>query len=93
MDRDKCHIGETGKTVTTRMYEHKVSTRHDPLSFIFFHEDQEAHKFNLDNVEIVDLATNKHAKDFLESWYSSNNSITRHIGLGSRVMPAPQRVH
>lgn len=50
-----------------RKQEHKLATRrYNPLSLISVHEDQERHKFNRDNVEILDQATTKPSREVLE---------------------------
>lgn len=46
------------------------------------HKDREGYEFNLDNIEILDQTNMGHAREFSETWYSSDNSINRHrIGL------------
>lgn len=52
--------------------------RYDPLSARFDYKDQEGHKFNLDNIETVDQAATRYAREFLEAWYSPSNSSKRH---------------
>ncbi|KER25529.1 hypothetical protein T265_07045 [Opisthorchis viverrini] len=50
----KFYVGQTGRRLCTRIKEHNAAVRrHDPLSLISIHEDQEGHKFNLENAEIL----------------------------------------
>ncbi|KER31053.1 hypothetical protein T265_02616 [Opisthorchis viverrini] len=52
----KFYVGQTGRRLCTRIKEHNAAVRrHDPLSLISIHEDQEGHKFNLENAEILEL--------------------------------------
>lgn len=81
MDYGLCYIGKTGRKVTTGMCEHKLATRHVPLSLTSVHEDRGGHKFNVDNGEILNNASTRHAREFLDAQYSSNNSVNRHIQM------------
>ncbi|CAH8590969.1 unnamed protein product [Dicrocoelium dendriticum] len=54
---------------------------HDPHSLVSVHEDQEGHHFDLENVKILAHGSTKHAREFLEAWFSTTQSINRHIEL------------
>jgi hypothetical protein len=85
---NKYYIGQTGRKLSTRIKEHKAAIRrHDPLSLISIHEDQEGHKFNLETVRILARGNTRHAREFLEAWHSTTNSINRHIELDPIYAP------
>lgn len=60
-----CHvwcIDQTGRRVVTEIRKHELSMEnHRPLTYMFFHEDQEEAKPNLNKVQIPDQATTRHA--------------------------------
>ncbi|MGL5625122.1 hypothetical protein, partial [Cetobacterium sp.] len=83
-DCDKNYVGQTGRRLSTRIHEHKLAIRrHDPLSLMSIHEDQEGHKFNLDAAEIVARTSTRHGREFMEAWHSTSRSINKHIQLDS----------
>ena len=85
---EKFYVGQTGRKLKTRMHEHQLAVRrHDALSLISIHEDAQCHKFDFSNVQILDRAVTKGGREFLEAWYSSTNSINRHIELDNIYLP------
>ncbi|GAA50808.1 hypothetical protein CLF_105067 [Clonorchis sinensis] len=79
---NKFYVGQTGRKLCTRIKEHNAAVRrHDSLSLISIHEDQEGHKFNIKNVKILAYGYTKHGREFLEAWYSTADSIKRCIEL------------
>ena len=87
-DCNKFYVGQTGRRLETRITEHKAAIRrHDPLSLISVHEDKEGHKFNLDSVKIIAQGNTRHTREFLEAWYSTTNSINRHVELDPVYIP------
>ncbi|GAA55527.1 hypothetical protein CLF_108233 [Clonorchis sinensis] len=85
---NKFYVGQTGRKLCTRMKEHNAAVRrHDPLSLISIHEDQEGHKFSVENVKILAYGDTKHGGEFLEAWYSTADSINRCIELDPIYAP------
>ena len=84
----KKYVGQTGRKLATRIHEHELAIkRHDPLSLISVHEDQEGHKFDLSRVNIVDQARTRHAREFLEALHSDANAINKKIDLDTSYYP------
>ncbi|GAA54738.1 DNA replication complex GINS protein PSF3 [Clonorchis sinensis] len=80
--RNKFYVGQTGGKLCTRIKEHNAAVkRHDPLSLISIHEDQEGHKFSMEKVKILAYGDTKHGRGFLEAWYFTADSINRCIEL------------
>ena len=78
----KYYVGQTGRGTGTRMNEHKQAVRrHDPLSLISIHQDATGHTMDLDAPIILTLARTKHEREYIESWYSDDNAINKHIDL------------
>ncbi|BHF81340.1 hypothetical protein SprV_0702447000 [Sparganum proliferum] len=76
------YVGHTGRSLGTRIKEHKLAVRRrDPLSLVFAHALECDHRFNWDGTEVVAMANTKRAREFLEAWYSNAGSINRHVGL------------
>ncbi|GAA56877.1 hypothetical protein CLF_111739 [Clonorchis sinensis] len=85
---NKFYVGQTGRKLCTRIMQHNAAVRrHDPLSLISIHEDQEGHKFNMENVNISAYGDTKHGREFLEAWYSTADSINRCIELDPMYAP------
>nr|VZH92719.1 unnamed protein product [Spirometra erinaceieuropaei] len=93
----KKKVGHTGRSLHTRIDEHKLAVRRrDPLSLVFAHALDCDHRFNWDGTEVVAMANTKRAREFLEAWYSDAGSINRHVdldahyeGLRSRLTAPP----
>ena len=78
----KHYVGQTSRKLSTRLNEHRLALkRHDPLSLMSIHQDQEGHEFNLEQTTILDQAQTRHARELSESWYSNSFSINRKIEL------------
>ncbi|BHF61667.1 hypothetical protein SprV_0100464200 [Sparganum proliferum] len=76
------YVGHTGRSLGTRIKEHKLAVRRrDPLSLVFAHALECDHRFNWDGTEVVAMANTKRAREFLEAWYSNAGSINRHVDL------------
>ncbi|GAA52136.1 hypothetical protein CLF_107388 [Clonorchis sinensis] len=81
-DCNKHYVGPTGSNLAIRIHEHKLpSRRHDLMTFVSIHEDKEGHKFNWDNVRVLAHARIKREREFAEAWYSTQNSINKHIDI------------
>ncbi|XP_059499415.1 uncharacterized protein LOC125448232 isoform X2 [Stegostoma tigrinum] len=79
---DKHYVGQTGRKLATRIHEHQLATkRHDPLSRVSLHTDEEGHHFDWDKTSILGQAKQRHAREFREAWHSNRNSINKHIDL------------
>ena len=82
------YVGQTGRKLATRLHEHQLAIkRHDRLSLISVHEDNEGHHFNFNTVKILDRANNKRTREFLEAWHSTENSINKHVELDRTYFP------
>ena len=82
------YVGQTGRKLATRLHEHQLAIkRHDRLSLISVHEDNEGHHFNFKTVKILDRANNKRTREFLEAWHSTENSINKHVELDRTYFP------
>ncbi|VDL91320.1 unnamed protein product [Schistocephalus solidus] len=76
------YVGPTGRRLETRINEHKLAIRRrDPLSLVFAHAVDCAHRFKWEGTEVVAMASTNQAHEFLEAWHSSTNSINRHVDL------------
>lgn len=65
-DCDKCYIDQSGR----RLAAHTLATRrHDPLSLISLHGENERHAFNLDMVNIIDQANSRYLRELLNAWH------------------------
>ncbi|XP_072406376.1 uncharacterized protein [Chiloscyllium punctatum] len=84
----KHYIGQTGRQVTIRIHEHQLATkRHDQLSLVATHTDDKQHEFDWDNTTIIGQAKQRTAREFLEAWHSSTDSINKHIDLDPIYRP------
>jgi hypothetical protein len=89
---DKHYVGQTGRKLSTRVYEHQLAIRrHDPMSMVSLHEDQEGHQFNWNNVKILAQAGTKREREFIEAWYSTKNAINKHIDIDPIYQPLRNR--
>ncbi|GAA35675.2 hypothetical protein CLF_110856, partial [Clonorchis sinensis] len=62
---NKFYVGQTEKKLCTRIKEHNAAVRrHDPLSWISIHKDQEGHKFNLGKAKFWHTETRDTEGDF-----------------------------
>ncbi|BHF74091.1 hypothetical protein SprV_0401717500 [Sparganum proliferum] len=68
-NRSCVYVGHTGRSLGTRIKEHKLAVRRrDPLSLVFAHALECDHRFNWDGTEVVAMANTKRAREFLEAW-------------------------
>eukprot|EP00061_Rhincodon_typus_P003769 g20923.t1 len=49
--------------------------------------DNEGHEFNWNDTSIIAQAKQRHAREFLEVWYSNRNSNNKHIELDPVYKP------
>ncbi len=76
------YVGETGKTLETRMKQHKAAIRNRYMSYITtVHSLDTGHQFAFDEAQIIGQAQTKAGRLFMEAIYSDENSINRHITL------------
>ena len=76
----KHYIGQTGRKLGTRLKEHSSAIRrHDQYSLISVHEDTTGHQIDLNSPQILARSRTKRAREFLESWFSGQNAINRHV--------------
>ena len=81
---DKHYLGQSGRKLGTRVHEHELAIRrHEPRSLVSEHHDQFDHSFDLEGTEILATAPTKFAREFLESWFSSDRAINRSVNLDS----------
>ena len=81
-DCNKHYVSQTEGKLSTHLHEHKLAVkRYDQFSLISVHQDQHGHTFNWETVEVLSQAKQKHAREFLEAWFSSHQSINRHIDI------------
>ncbi|XP_072420853.1 uncharacterized protein [Chiloscyllium punctatum] len=87
-DCTKHYIRQTGRQLTNRIHEHQLATkRHDQLSLVATHTDDKQHEFDWDNTTITGQAKQRTAREFLEAWHSSTDSINKHIDLDPIYWP------
>ena len=87
-DCDAKYVGQTGRKLSTRIHEHQLAIkRHDRLSLVSMHEDNEGHRFNFNTVKILDQANTKRAREFLEAWHSTEGAINKHVELDRTYLP------
>eukprot|EP00061_Rhincodon_typus_P003676 g20688.t1 len=53
--------------------------------------DSEGHEFNWENMFVIAQAKQRHAREFLEAWYSNRNSTNKHIELDPVYEPLRNR--
>ena len=82
LDCPKHYNGQTGRRLQTRMKEHKLLIRNRNMnSLIYVHQNATDHKMDVDHPKILAQAKTKHAREFLESWFSKPNAINRRIAI------------
>ena len=77
------YIGQTSKKIETRITEHKNAIkRHDLRSLPAVHTYDNCHTFAWTKTELLGRAQTKHAREFKEAWFSTDdNTINRHIDI------------
>ncbi len=76
------YVGETGKTLKTRMKQHKAAISKRYMSYLTtVHSLDTGHQFAFDEAQIIGQAQTKAGRLFVEAIYSDENSINRHITL------------
>ena len=82
-DCDNVYIGETSKTIKSRITEHKNAikredTRSIPATYLMNND----HRFDWNKTTITDHAETRQARKFKEAWHSLRNpGINRHIDI------------
>ena len=91
-DCDKVYIGETSKTIKSRITEHKNAIkRQDPRSLPATHVTNNDHRFDWTKTTILNHADTRHARKFKEAWHSLENlAINRHIDIPAAYQQLPQ---
>ena len=87
----KIYIGETGRQVRDRMYEHEADIRKKkPLSKVYAHTAATGHSFSFDNVSVLDTCQDSRVRRQLEGIYThiNQNSINRAIDFNPIYEPA-----
>ncbi len=75
------YVGETGKTLKTRMNQHKAAARNRYMPYLTsVHSLGTGHQFAFDEAQIIGQPQTKAGRLFMEAIYSEN-SIKRHITL------------
>ena len=83
-DCDCVYIGQTSRTLKTRVKEHaKAIATLDENSLLAKHHMLHSHQINLANVEIIDRSSAWRQRLILEAWHSVRdaNAINEHIAL------------
>ncbi len=76
------YVGETGKTLKTRMKQHKAAIRNRYMPYLTtVHSLDPGHQFAFDEAQIIGQAQTKAGRLFMEAIYSDENSINRPITL------------
>ena len=77
-DCQQKYIGQTSKKIETRITEHKNAIkRHDLRSL---HTYDNCHTFNWKETHLLGRAQTKHAREFKEAWYGTDeNTINIYI--------------
>ncbi|VDN09595.1 unnamed protein product [Dibothriocephalus latus] len=75
------YVGETGKRLSTRLYEHQlVINRKKKLSLVYGHMQQLNHDFTFEKLRVIARFNEKMARLVLEGWFSTG-IINRAIDL------------
>ncbi len=76
------YVGETGKTLKTRLKQHKAAIRNRYLSYLTtVHSLDTGHQFVFDEAQLIGQAQTKAGRLFKEAIFSDENSINRQITL------------
>ncbi|XP_072411750.1 5'-nucleotidase domain-containing protein 1 isoform X3 [Chiloscyllium punctatum] len=70
-----------------RPFRTLATKRHDQLSLVATRADDKQHEFDWDNTTIIGQAKQGTAREFLETWHSSTDSINKHIDLDPIYRP------
>ena len=90
---DQFYVGQTMRALGVRVAEHKAAVRRrDPHSQIWLHTDETGHSFNFENTRVIGTASNRHAREFLESWNSTPQSINRKVDIDPTYEPLRARL-
>ncbi|XP_072409514.1 uncharacterized protein [Chiloscyllium punctatum] len=82
------YIGQTGRQLTIRIHEHQLTMKqHDQLSLVATHTDDKQREFDWDNTTIIGQAKQRTAREFLEAWHLSTDSINKYIVLDPIYRP------
>ena len=82
-DCQQKHLGQPSKKIETRITEYKNAIkRHDLRPITATHTYDNCHTFNWKETHLLGRAQTKHAREFKEAWYSTDdNTINRHIDI------------
>ncbi|VDL91504.1 unnamed protein product [Schistocephalus solidus] len=85
--REQINGADEGPTRQSRRFGMRINVhnvaihRRDRLSFVFAHALEFDHSFKGDGTEVIVMANNKYARDFLETLSSSTTSINHPVDL------------
>ena len=82
-DCNNVYIGETSKTINSRLTEHKNAIkRQDSRSLPAAHVQNTDHRFHWANTKVLGQANTRYAREFKEAWHSLDKpAINRHIDI------------
>ena len=88
-DCEKVYIGETSKTIKSRITEHKNAIkREDVRSIPAKHVIENDHRFDWTNVKVLNHGKTREAREFKEAWHTLQNpTINRHIDIPAAYHP------
>ena len=88
-DCEKVYIGETSKTIKSRITKHKNAIkREDERSLPAKHVTENDHRFDWTEIKILNHAKTREAREFKEAWHSLRNpAINRHIDIPIAYQP------
>jgi hypothetical protein len=67
-DCDKFYIGETGRSLSTRLNEHKLAIKnHNTNNALYVHSFEEDHKFNLSDAHLIYKSNDIHTRKVVEA--------------------------
>jgi hypothetical protein len=91
-DCEKVYIGETSKTVKSRITEHKNAIkREDSRSLPAAHVINNDHSFDWTKTTVLSHANTREARELKEAWHSHQKpAINRHIDIPTAYQPLQQ---
>ena len=83
-DCDQCYIGQTGRSLSCRLKEHKraVEKGDGLISAVAEHVWEKHHSMDWTGVDILDSSSKLYNRCMLESWHirSHDNTLNREVG-------------
>ncbi len=85
MQCDKSYIGETGRSLKTRLSEHVRATKYKDSNYATFsHSLETGHSMDFENVEVVDKGKSYNHRLHLEAAYIATNKQGLNNNIGKR---------